>query len=55
MRIVDTSNAIAGRNSIVAYVLRNFGKNAVRNFRTAYKEARQQVLNWQLEQNAVSD
>jgi len=55
MRIVDPSNAIAGRNSIVAYILRNFGENAVRNFRAAYKEARQQVLNWQLEQNAVSD
>lgn len=61
MRIVDTSNAIAGRNSIVAYILRNFGENAVRNFRAAYKEARQQVLkhpnsgaiDWNLSTNQV--
>ena len=40
MRIVDTLQAIEGRNSVVAYIARQFGAKAVRDFRKSYKEVR---------------
>ena len=40
MKIVDTLQAIEGRNSVVAYIARQFGTMAVRDFRKSYKEIR---------------
>lgn len=43
MRIVDTVQAIEGRNSVVEYIAQRFGAKAVRDFRTSYKEVRKQM------------
>lgn len=46
MRIVDSAKAIEGRNRVVRYIARQFGENAVREFRASYKEARAILLKY---------
>lgn len=46
MRIVDSAKALEGRNRIARYIARQFGANAVREFRASYKEARKILLEY---------